>query len=217
MWGLVPHALKIANMWSLKTWDVICNNLRAFVDFGLHKKWRTTSAQTCKRAHKRANGHTLKKCSFGFLSYGALQPLDEPFRVFCWNQHESAIHYHTWYIVEHLGSNHCFEWRLGMTSRLHSANTLVEGMNKVGHGSVADRRRALEEQIAVTWLHALIFPSLWPLDRNLYIMGIWFICMVNHFFAPFLRRVVHEWMPYDARRATRLPPSLQKSHQADTC
>ena len=133
------------------------------------------------------------------------------------NQHESAIHYHTWYIVEHLGSNHCFEWRLGMTSRLHSANTLVEGMNKVGHGSVQDRKRALEEQIAVTWLHALIFPSLWPLDRNLHIMGIWFICMVNHFFAPFLRRVVHEWMPYDARRATRLPPSLQKSHQADTC
>ena len=37
-----------------------------------------------------------------------------------------------------------------MTSRLHSATTLVDGMNKVGHGSVQDRKRALEEQTAVT-------------------------------------------------------------------
>lgn len=75
-------------------------NLRTFVDFGLHKKWRTTSALLCKRAHKRANGRTFKKCSFGFFSYGALQPLDVSLLVFLvgisMNQPSTITHIHTY-------------------------------------------------------------------------------------------------------------------------
>lgn len=39
---------------------------------------------------------------------------------------------------------------VGMTSRLHSANTLKEGMMNVGFGDPQARKRELEAQIAVT-------------------------------------------------------------------
>ena len=51
-------------------------------------------------------------------------------------------------IPKHLWFN-CYEpWVLRMTSRLHSAKTLEEGMNQVGYGDVNSRKRDLEAKIA---------------------------------------------------------------------
>ena len=40
-----------------------------------------------------------------------------------------------------------------MTSRLHSADTLMEGMTQVGHGDVSTRKRELENMIADSCMH----------------------------------------------------------------
>ena len=48
MWGLVPHPLKITNMWSRKTWDLICGLL-----------WILVSTKSgAQRAHFCANERT---------------------------------------------------------------------------------------------------------------------------------------------------------------
>ena len=119
------------------------------MDFGVHKMVRTTSALSCKRAHFRVKERTLKKCSFQIFGFVFLSTaLALTWLVCC----AFAMYMHDSKSIrcppKHLWFN-CSAFGVNMGDRLHSANTLEEGMTKVGFGDVQTRKRELEAKILV--------------------------------------------------------------------
>ena len=109
---------------------------------------RTTSAQKRTRAQKGANNRTSEKCSFWIFAYLVIWLAEFPCSSTLLDLPD------VWSNIFHLMPPtalwfNCYEtWALRMTSRLHSAKTLEEGMNQVGFGDVKARKRELEAKIA---------------------------------------------------------------------
>lgn len=113
---------------------------------------RTTGAISCKRAQLRANGRKSKKCTFWNFQVLFFSPLNRSSS--CWIATNWILTIVSQDQSIWTSSTRAFwasSFDCTMTSRLHSANTLMDGMNQVTDAT-SSRKRELEAMMAVPYL-----------------------------------------------------------------